>query len=188
VGAFVRGTGGGSRRLGRAWRLWPLVAAALLACGCGGNKSQPAAAGPTPIDREAAGEAIDECATRLQDISGQILLYYLKNRRMPASLEELHTMPGGDPKLPLSCPVSNQPYAYDPVGYPVADKPHRLVAFDTVPVHRGGRWGLLMAEPEEGKALSMWVARLNEDVFKALVPPGGARPQKKPAAPAGARP
>ena len=117
--------------------------------------------------KDAAGPAIsntDPCASRLHDICEPLLLYYLKNGKLPGRLEELRDLPGFE-QIELTCPVSNKPYLYNPIGITTAENRTRLICYDPAPSHFGMRWAISIIEPEENGPLVTKVIGLPEAHF-----------------------
>ncbi|MCX7926380.1 MAG: hypothetical protein N2554_11320 [Fimbriimonadales bacterium] len=79
--------------------------------GSGGSSSQPPGA-PPPASRvgevRQAAESV-ECRNNLSQIRAAIQMRVTTEETYPASLQEL-----GLPATMLACPVSGQPYQYDP--------------------------------------------------------------------------
>jgi hypothetical protein len=137
-----------------------LILVALLICGC---QSVPSSA------PQAAGEPIiDPCAARLHDIGGAILLYYALHRTMPARLEDVADLADLDAPLQFTCPVSGEPYLYNPKGLAVRGSDKRIIVYDPTPAHGGKRNCLLMPPITPGKALSTDVQSFPESLFKTF--------------------
>jgi hypothetical protein len=136
----------------------------LILVGCAASTK------PAPIARlgeqnNAPITSADACATRLQDISGDLLLYYAINHHLPQTLDELSDLPDIGQVPPLVCPVSHQPYIYDRVGIPLPGQDSRIVLYDATPAHSGYRWGITVSTPQAGKPLVMKVIALSESIF-----------------------
>ena len=136
-------------------RRWLLVTFMLLAAGCAappelGGGGKPAAKSDDRSSTPAVAPItnLDECATRLHDISGALLLYYQKNRRLPANLDELKGLAGMFQSLEFSCPVSSQPYVYIPTGISAPEPNARIVLHDPTPAHDHHRWAVSIVEPD----------------------------------------
>ena len=94
----------------------------------------------------------DPCADRLHAVSGALLYYYVLNKRMPQSIEELRSIAGPDPDVEFTCPVSGKPYVYDPRGLARSgNRPGYIVLYDPEPSHSGMRWAVT-AEETRNKA------------------------------------
>lgn len=119
-------------------------------------RSAPAAAAPAAAPGSGARNKegvnaisnTDPCASRLHDICEPLLLYYLKNNRLPARLEELRDLPGFE-QIELTCPVSRQNYLYNPVGITTAESRARIICYDPTPAHAGCRWAISIIEPQD---------------------------------------
>ena len=153
--------------------------------GVAGCQTQPAQ--PTPYTRKApvaAGDGAgggakstrqtgapaisntDPCAMRLHDICGALLLYYQQNHTLPKSLDELANSPLLEGSQALVCPVSKQPYLYNPVGITNAESRARLICYDPTPAHAGCRWAITITEPaQENGPLVTKVIGLPESHF-----------------------
>ena len=135
-----------------------LAAGVLAACTSSGVRT----AEPLP--------AVDACDERLHVICGLLLRSYAENKRLPAALDELSAVAGPDEAPPLVCPVSQEPYAYDPAGLEVPGLPGRLVLYDSRPVHNGQRWGAFMLAPAPGRPVVFQVLPLSEDMLRSARP------------------
>ena len=107
----------------------------------------------------------DECATRLQDMCGGLLMYYQINKRLPASLHEIDDFPGGQDSGPMVCPVSKQPYVYVPAGIFLPEKNTRIIVYDPAPSHSHLRWAISIDEPDPEKPLVTKVIALPDSFF-----------------------
>jgi len=106
----------------------------------------------------------DSCDARLQDLAGALLAYYLDHNELPPNLKVL-TLPSGDSASALTCPMSHQPYIYDPRGLPAPDGKSRLVIYDAVPAHGQFRWAVAIAERQGGQPLVATVIAVPEASF-----------------------
>jgi hypothetical protein len=136
-------------------------------------KATPVQAPPTP-DEHAEHNALiidlatDPCAIRMQDVGGALALYYHENQGFPEKLEAIrpyankwHLNIGN-----LTCPASGEPYVYYPSGLSAPFQVRRLVLFDKSPVHKGWRWGVVMAPPPQGMVVvTPEVVRLSQEVL-----------------------
>ena len=107
----------------------------------------------------------DPCASRLHNISGQFLMYYALNGRLPAQMSDLKTVADVDDQTDYVCPISHQPYSYVPGGLTLPSGGPRLIAFDAAPVHNGFRWGILFSTPKGKQPATTWVIKLNSALF-----------------------
>lgn len=125
-----------------------LLAAAFVG-GCGPREEQSAtrATRPGPAAIRASPSSLDPCAERLHELAGPLLLLWARDGRLPAGPARLAAMA---PEVPLVCPVSGQPYRYDPHGPWLPGQAGRLVLYDSTPAHQGHRWGLILI-PAEGR-------------------------------------
>jgi hypothetical protein len=147
----------------------PCLALVLLAAGCGGHQAA------APEVRRPSLEQ-DPCATRLHDLSGRLLLYYAANRRLPESLDDLPPLDPANP-TPAVCPVSGDPYIYNPKGVAIAGRPGLLVLYDPLPSHAGMRWGVFANREAGGPGLTARVLLLPEGLFTPAAKPPAAAPE-----------
>ena len=135
------------------WAFWCVVA--TLAGGCHGPDTSASLLLRPSVRID------DPCAERLHDICGQLLQYHGIYRKLPAALADLQHLEATKPP-PLVCPVSGQPYIYNPEGLQIPDRPGRLVLYDPMPSHSGMRWGVFVSDPASGKAVTTRVVLLSE--------------------------
>lgn len=159
---------------------WILMSGLLLA-GC---QQQPAAPpvqnGPGVADfsqslgsqtitgEPASPDAIlstDPAASRLQDIGGFMLLYYRDHKQLPATLDELAKMPGGD-ELNLAAPISGREFAYEPKGLWSQEHPDKCIIAYDADLRGSMRWCLMMSQPTATGALSVNVVEVPEPYFE----------------------
>ena len=130
-------------------------------CAAPADQSIPAQPADHPLD---ATSAIDPCAENLEDISGAMLMHLNLHGRFPAALEELRPPPG-TPALSITCPVTGQPYIFNPTGIHLAERAAYIIAYDAQPAHDGRRWAIIMDEPQPDKAFVMNVQQIPESLF-----------------------
>jgi len=118
-----------------------------------GQKSQPdlvvvpPSPGPTqPI----FSEVIDPCASKLQDIEGALLSYYIAKRTFPARLEEAAPFVDPGKKADFLCPLCNKPYVYLPPGGTAAAG--QVLAFAPVP-DKDGKYRVIKMRPAAGNVM-----------------------------------
>jgi len=130
--------------------------AAISGCGPKDGEGSQRSGGDAPMARGPATRMsnTDPCATRLQDIEGAIMDYYVDNRQLPAHLEDLRKMRGYS-NLEFTCPVSNLPYIYNPIGIITADHQPRMICYDATPVHYGRRWVIEFVEERRDNHISL---------------------------------
>src|SRR5688572_19141716 len=113
----------------------------------------------------------DPCASRLHDLCAPLLLYYATRQELPEQLEDLRRIPGYE-SAQFTCPVSNQPYIYNPVGVQTVGQPARIVLYDPAPSHSGFRWAIAIIEPPRPTdPLITKVIGLPESHFSLRIPP-----------------
>lgn len=115
--------------------------------------------GPTPPN---AVEATDPVASRLHDLSGLLLEYYLINKRMPAGLDELKVL--ADPTQPTDFvdPRTGQPFVYLPQAARMTSGDTRLVVYAPSPDSQGVYQGVLMRLARGSQVTATWVVSLTE--------------------------
>ena len=88
----------------------------------------------------------DACGARMQDLSEALLLFYLRNQRLPDTIW-IELKKASDPTLIWECPVTHLPYIYDRVGYYDMQKHmHAVVLVRRIrPAHLGMRWAVQIA-------------------------------------------
>jgi hypothetical protein len=136
--------------------------------------------GAKPVATAAPPPALDRCADHLQDICGIILEYYVDNRQLPATLEQLQAIAvqENEPSDLFVCPVSKLRYIYNPDGIalPGFNPPARLVMCDAAAVHDGHRWGIAISTPMGGHPLICRVVMPPDNMV--LSPPSETGPGK----------
>ena len=136
-------------------------------------QQSPATATPSvPLDPSIT----DPSAARLHDISGQILMYYAVNKRLPDRLDELAAFADLGTEPSYVSPTSGKPYAYLPAGLVTPGQPRRLIVYEAALAAGAKRWGILMGEPQGDQPAAMWVVPLPDEVFKAYVPSADLAP------------
>lgn len=113
---------------------------------------------------------------RLHDICQPLLIYFQRTGELPARLDQLRAVPGFE-QLELACPVSRQPYIYNPVGVMTAGQRARVIMYDPAPSHSAGgalvRWAVTVVEPPPGQAPLTDVVPLPESYFSFQLPERG---------------
>lgn len=160
----------------KGWTRALVLLALGWAAGCE-TSGKPAAPSPRP-------PATDPCAERLHEVSGQLLLYYATNKRLPRSLDELAKAELRSSGPPLVCPESGKAYLYRPDGLAIPDHPGLLVLNDATAVHNGGRWGIFRSTSDSGTSLGFRVMWIDEatmgSVPRATTPsPASTEPPEK---------
>lgn len=151
---------------------------AALAGGCGEKGGQTATSPGGPVlarpPERSGGKQIpisntDPCATRLHDLCAPLLLYYNANHSLPPRLEDLRDVAGFQDQVVLTCPVSNRPYVYNPIGVVNPNQAERVIVYDAEP-HQGIRWAISIIEPQGDGALITKVIGLQESQFHFSLP------------------
>lgn len=116
----------------------------------------------------------DPCATNLHSMIALFYLWYGSHHDLPENLDQLRAIPWDDP-VAFTCPVSREPYIYNPsgivrtsksvVGGVETQKNERVIVYDPKPSHMGYRWAITVQEPEEDKAMVAKVILLPESFF-----------------------
>ena len=151
-------------------RLAGLLVLALLTSACSESKKPPSNIKLVRKDIAPITNT-DPCATRLQDISGDLLLYYAMNHHLPQQLSELAQLPDIGPLPEFVCPVSHQPYIYQRQGIPLPEQQSRIVLYDATPAHSGLRWAITMNDPQAGQSIIMKVIALRDSYFTSQQQP-----------------
>ena len=136
----------------------------LMAVGCAAPRpaTQPTASAAAPL----AGE--NDCATRLHEICGALLLYYNIHRDLPPIVDVLERSPGAENVGEMTCPASGKPYVYVPGGVPIAPAPSRVVLYDAEPSHAGKRLAVTIQPPQGDGPLIAKVIAVPESQAAAL--------------------
>jgi len=123
---------------------------------------------PVPAVRKPSA-ALDPCAERLHDVCDHLFLYYALHKALPPALADLEGL-GPRPLPPLACPVSGDPYVYNPDGLRVPGRPGRLVIHDAAPSHNGMRWGVFADTGDGSGPVTARVILLAETAFPPASP------------------
>ena len=162
-----------SRTGGRMVARIAILLAICLFAGCRpSTPPQNGRTGAADLGQSATGDPIgtEPCAARLQEISGQLLLYYVAKRKLPESLDELRSYADVDQTPDYTCPVSHQPYTYTPNGLEGPQAGRRVIVYDSSPVHHNARWCITMVPAHGKQPLMMEVVQIPELVFGTLRP------------------
>ena len=158
-------------------RIFTFVLGGLLLAGCQTQTEKQSAISttllppPAPVRVQQHGSAApgkvaafdtDDCAARMHTLEGQLLLYYLKYRKLPMTLDQLRSVADPGDEVPMDCPVSHQPYAYSPDGLVFGADMRRLVVYDSSPAHSGTRWGVLFSLAKGTEPPNMQVIQIPE--------------------------
>ena len=112
----------------------------------------------------------DPCATRLQDLTGALMSYYIVHGQLPAQLQELRGMADLDVELNFTCPLSGLAYIYNPAGLLAPNGAYRLVLYDAAASHHGMRWGVAFSTGPGGKLRNGFVLNFSDEQLKAYHP------------------
>ena len=166
-------------------RVAVLAAMLLAAGGCAAAKKTTPPRGKASTTRPATAKVdaaaplsggvtiTDPCANRLHDLAGSLLLYYAVHRRLPEQIAELDQIAGPTARGALACPVSGQPYIYNPRGLLAPDTKSQIVLYDPAPSHAGRRWAVSIVEPTgDSDALVTKVVLLPDALFRPPAPAG----------------
>jgi hypothetical protein len=126
-----------------------------------GNGGNAPAGAPTSPDEIVS---TDPTAARLQDVGGYVLLYYRDHQQMPATLDELRNMPGGQ-DLQFTSASTGKPFVYQPAGMWSPQRGDKCIILYDPDLKHGARWCLFMTPPKAGAALSVDVAAIPEPIF-----------------------
>jgi hypothetical protein len=108
----------------------------------------------------------DASAVRLDEIVGDLLLYFRANQGMPGQLEDLRTVAGADLNLIAPC---GQPYGYVPQGLSVRNSNKLLVVYDPQESADGRRWCILVVQLRPGAPLTAEVLAISETLFRTYL-------------------
>lgn len=143
----------------------------LTVVGCASPKSGPKSSSPTTRASRPTISGTDPCATRLHELCGVLLLYYVKHQDLPPTLDDLKGAPGAEAVGDFTCPVSHKPYVYTPTGIPSPAGPNALlIVYDTAPTHGGMRLAISVTPPINGGPLVPEVILAPESRFPAKPP------------------
>ena len=134
-----------------------LVVLAAPLAGCKFERVQPEPTSTALIPM------LDPCAERLHDIAGTLLLHCAATGELPPDTAAIKRA-GGEACPPLECPVSREPYVYNPAGLSIPDQSGLLVLYDAKPSHNGKRWGLIVGQAVRNKPLEVRVILLPDNV------------------------
>jgi hypothetical protein len=151
----------------------------LLVIGCQPPTPSPGrpvdiSAAPLPTNRPPTQDeavASDLSASRLHDIVGAILVYYIRNHnRLPDTLEDVRPFADLGTELNFISPSSGLPYEYSAGGLLAAGQEKRIIVWDPSPNKQGLRWCILMPPMAPGKPIIPEVVPIQEKAFEAFVP------------------
>lgn len=126
----------------------------------------------------------DPCAANLQDLGDALLLFYSSRQQLPDNLPALGRYATPGTSLNLSCPVSQQPYVYDPNGPALSNsvwltnaagksvnisrevRLGQIVIYDATPAHHGERWVLIFGQDTRGTSMVATPYRIPERAFQ----------------------
>jgi hypothetical protein len=160
------------------WALLGIVSLETLMGGCQTTTTRDPAVGVAetqlPSDRAATPDETvgsDESASRLHDIEGAILNYYIHNHyRLPNFLEDVKSFADIGTDLNFNSPSSGEPYVYSPDGLFAIGQEKRIIVWDPKPNQKGFRWCILMPPMQQGVAIVPEVVPIQEKLFQAFAP------------------
>jgi hypothetical protein len=159
-----------------------LAAAALALVGCASQSQQSTT--PQPVgntfdfsgvgsDTSATPDEIvnaDPSAARLEDIGGDLMLFYRLNRAMPPNLQALASVTDeGAPPNTLS-PGSGQPYVYSSDGLWLEGHTQSIVVYDPTLSAKSMRWCLFRGPLHPNGSFSVEVVALPDSIFQTYKP------------------
>jgi hypothetical protein len=161
-------------------RRWLVLGAAMHLAGCQSSTAPsppPSGAGVTqlPVAGQSAPDVTkntnqvfltDASAVRLDEIVGDLLLYFRANQGMPGQLDDLRTVAGSDLNLIAPC---GQPYGYVPQGLSVRNSNKLLVVYDPQESADGRRWCILAVQLQPGAPLTAEVLAIPEALFRTYL-------------------
>lgn len=140
----------------------------LMAIGCVNEKprnARPGGADPQTKSLTAPISNTDACAMQMHDICGSFLLFFGSQNRLPNQLSELYSTGFLDKDTRFVCPVSQQPYIYNPGGIIMPEQNARIILYDAVAAHSGYRWAISIHDPQPGQPLIAKVIALPDQFF-----------------------
>jgi hypothetical protein len=155
-----------------------MVLVPLLVTGC-----QTVSVSSTPVERTAGvslpanrpatdeeSVASDPCAIRLDHVIEAMYQFYLLNKRLPDTLEQLK--PFGDELNPIQlvCTATGQPYQYSFNALMSPGRSKRILVWDPTPAHQGRRYCILISYTQPNNGLALEVDAVPEADFKTYVP------------------
>lgn len=146
-----------------------LLAAPLAGCKFQRVQPEPKSTALIPM--------LDPCAERLHDIAGTLLLCCAATGDLPPDTAAIKRT-GGEACPPLECPISKEPYVYNPAGLTIPGQAGLLVLYDAKPSHNGKRWGLIVGQADRNKPLEVRVILLPEKTVVASQSSSGTTPSK----------
>jgi hypothetical protein len=151
------------------WKIIParaLLIACALILGCTSSKpSRPPVQNAETSSLTAPISNTDPCAMQMHDICGGFLLFYASQNRLPNQLSELYSTEVVAKEIRFVCPVSQQPYIYNPNGIFLPDQNARVILYDATAAHSGFRWAISIHEPRPGQPLIAKVLALPDQFF-----------------------
>lgn len=141
-----------------------LTTAMLMGCAGGKTATKPVE-DPRTSPLTAPITNTDACASAMHDICGAFLLFYLSQNRLPAQLSELYNSEFLPKNVRFVCPVSQQPYIYNPSGIFLPEQNARVVLYDATAAHSNHRWAITIQEPQPGQPLVAKVIALPDQFF-----------------------
>jgi hypothetical protein len=118
----------------------------------------------------------DPCVERMHNLCGAMLAFYLINKDLPASLDDLKTVAEFGGPLEPSCPASGQPFVYEPAGLHSVNGRKYIVLYDATPAHKGTgllaaagegvRHAIVTPENNPGSSRSFEVVSMPEGLFR----------------------
>jgi hypothetical protein len=114
-------------------------------------------------------DPLDDCAERLHSLCGPLLFYFMQNRQLPTTLQDLPA-DGPEPVPPLMCPQSHKPYVYAlKTAIPIDNPKGYIIVHDPVPGHDGVRWCIVAAPGDSAtEPLIVKSVGIREDRFAVL--------------------
>lgn len=143
-----------------------LFFAVMLCVAVIGGGCESSSAPPPPRATKAM---TDPSAERLHELSGAVLLHYIRHNQLPASLEALHELDAsiGDPIDPLY----GDPYVYlsPPVDLPGRRGQLLMYAPGVARGHRASRWAVLVEGVGQDASLTTQVVLIpSAEIAKAV--------------------
>ncbi len=110
--------------------------------------------------------APDSCASRLQDIEGLMIQFWLLNKQMPPHLADLQSVADPGQTVELTCGQSRVPFVYVRSGLRSLGRKAAIFVYDPTPAADGTFWCILADDPRPGFNWSLDVQRVPPTLFR----------------------
>jgi len=151
----------------RAIRLTSIVSMLLMVTACAPQTQPPRVSAENLKTRPMTAPIsnTDACAMQMHDICGGFLLFYAAQNRLPTQLGEMYSSGVLAKETRYVCPVSQQPYIYNPAGILLPEQNARVILYDAASSHSGFRWAISIHDPQPGQPMIAKVIALQDQFF-----------------------